>query len=424
MTADPAPAALAPAPAPRAPSFRRALGNRPFFLLWASQLISQSGDFVFDVALLWLVWEATGSDLSVAVVVVAAIVPTVVLGPILGVYADRWPRRTILIGTNLAEAALIAAFSGLVLAHTAPLGLIIAVVFALGVGQQFVRVTSSAMVPQTVDTDDLATANSLMSFSSSTTQIAGLALGGLVVALFGVTLPIAYDALSFLVAAAILVLMSSAVGRPSPPDPGAAPGFAAQFAEGFRYVVGQRYLVEIVAIGVVINFAGNATFALWAPYAAVVLHGGPLTYGLLGAMIAVGSIVGAAAVGKLNVRPIAGRLIFAGLVAFGALVVALGLTHTVPFALAEAFGVGAFVSAINVPLLTAVQARVPARLMGRVMSVLLGLILAAAPFGAIVAGELAVATSIGLVYAAMGALALVTATIGFVAMRDVRDLTY
>jgi predicted MFS family arabinose efflux permease len=406
------------------PSFRRALASRPFFLLWTSQLVSQSGDFVFDVALLWLVLEQTGSVVAVSIVVVAAIVPSVTLGPVLGVYVDRWPRRTILLTTNLAEGGLVAAFSGLVLAHATNLALIVGVVFALGVGQQFVRVTSGAMTPQTVEKADLATANSLETFSSSTTQIAGLSVGGAVVALFGVTLPIVYDAASFFAAALIVLAMSAAIGRPMPVAEGAPARFTEQFAEGFRYVAGQRFLLEVIAIGVVVNFAGNAAFAMWAPYARYVVHGGAATYGLLGAMIALGSVIGALVVGKVDVRAIAGPLIFGGLFAFGALILGLGLTHSVGPALAEAFAIGGFTAGINVPIFTVVQGKVPERLTGRVISVLLALVLAAAPFGAYFAGVFAQATSIGFLYVAMGILVLVTATVAFATMREVRTLTY
>lgn len=406
------------------PSFRRAFRSRPFFLLWASQLISQSGDFIFDVALLWLVLETTGSVFAVTLTVVATIVPAVLLGPVLGVYADRWPRRTILIGSNLAQGILVAALSGLVLAHATSLALIIAIVFALGVGGQFVRITSNALVPQTVGTTDLTTANSLMSFSNSTTQVVGLAVGGIVVALLGVSLPIAYDAVTFFAAAAIVLAISAAVGRPEPAAPGTERRFAPEFSEGLRYVTGQRLLVELIALGLVINFAGNAAFALWAPYADLVLHGGAATYGFLGAMIAVGAIVGAVLVGKLDVRPIGGQVMLAGVVGFGALELALGLTRSIPVALGLAFAVGVLSSVVNIPLLSAVQAKVPARLMGRVMSVLLGLILAAAPFGAFFAGSLAERTSIGFVFVLSGVLVVATAIFGFAAMREVRTLTY
>ncbi len=70
------------------PSYRRTLRNRPFFLLWLAQLVSQSGDYIFEVALLWLVLELTHSAFDVGIMVTGTILPGVVLGPVLGVYID------------------------------------------------------------------------------------------------------------------------------------------------------------------------------------------------------------------------------------------------------------------------------------------------------------------------------------------------
>jgi MFS transporter, DHA3 family, macrolide efflux protein len=360
----------------------------------------------------------------VSYVVVAAIIPGVTLGPILGVYVDRWPRRTVLIVTNLAEAALVFGLSAIVLAHEAGLAAILAIVLALGVGSQFVRITSNAMVPQMVGTDDLAPANSLLSFSNSTTQVVGLSVGGVVVALFGVVYPIQYDALTFLVAALIVGGMARSVGRPAPVAPGAERRFRADFAEGFRYIAGQRFLLELIALGLVINFCGNAVFALWAPYAARVLHGGAATYGFLGATLALGSILGAAAVGKADFHRNAGQYLLLGIAGMGVVVVLLGLTRSVPFALAESFGFGILLSAVNVPLLVIVQAKVPARLMGRVMSVLFALLLASAPFGAYFAGTIATATSVGFLYVLAGGIMLAAVAVGLVGARAVRAVEY
>jgi MFS transporter, DHA3 family, macrolide efflux protein len=407
-----------------APSFRRALAHPPFLFLWLSQLVSQSGDFVFEVALIWLVLESTHSILAVTSVVVVAILPTVLLGPFLGVYADRWPRRTILLGTNLAEGVLVAALSGLVLAHDASFLLILVVVFALSVGGQFVRVTVGAMTPQTVSKDDLGPANGLQSFSTSSTQIVGLSIGGIVVALFGVTLPITYDAISFFAAALLVLLIARSVGRPEPAPDGAVEGFFAQFREGVAFLAGQRYLLEICLLGCIVNFSGNAMFALWAPYADLVLHGGAATYGFLGAMIALGAIVGAVVAGKLAFRDAVGRVALAGLFGFGVLAVVLGLTDSIPVALGVSFAVGILTSVINLPLLSAIQAKVPERLLGRVMSAFLSLVLVAAPFGAYFAGIVAVRTSVGLVFVVAGILVLATAGFGAVAMRAVRELRY
>jgi MFS transporter, DHA3 family, macrolide efflux protein len=421
---DPLPATPPPPPS-AAPSFRRALGHRPFLLLWSSQLISQSGDYVFEVALLWLVLQTTGSVFAVSLVVVVTLIPVVALGPFLGVYADRWPRRTILIVTNLAEGLMVAALSGLVLAHDASLPVILAIVFGLGVGSQFVRVTSNALVPQTVGVEDLGPANGLLSFSNSSTQVVGLSIGGVVVALVGPELPIAYDAISFLVAALIVGGMAAAIGRPTPTEPGAAaPGFRAEFAEGLRFVVRSRFLMELIAVGLVVNFCGNAMAALWAPYADLVLHGGAATYGTLGAALALGAIVGAVAIGKVNTRTRAGPILFAGDAAVGLLFIGLGLARSIPVAVAESFGCGVLLSVINVPLLTLVQAKVPARLLGRVMAVLMALILAAAPVGAFFAGSLAEATSVAFVFLVCGSIVLAMAGVGWAFAREVRTITY
>ncbi|MGI0129278.1 MAG: MFS transporter [Thermoplasmata archaeon] len=413
-----------PPPAPAAPSFARALGHRPFLLLWSSQLISQSGDFVFEVALLWLVLQQTGSAFYVGVVVAATLVPVVVLGPFLGVYVDRWPRRTILILTNGLEAVLVAGLSGLILAHAANIGGIVAIVVALATGGQVVRITSTAIVPQTVRTEDLAPANSLLSFSSSFNQVVGLSIGGVVVALFGVTIPIEYDALTFAAAAVILGFMSRTVGAPAPSTPGVASGFAAEFAEGFRYVAGQRYLVEIIVLASVINFFGNAVAALFAPYADYVLHGGSTAYGFLGAAVAGGAIVGAVVIGKVNTRGSAGKYLLGGTGAAGAVILAVGLTRSTSLALGEMVALGAMLSVTNIPIFVLLQAKVPGRLMGRVLGVLMAMVLAAAPLGAFFAGTFAEATSVGFVYVVAGAVLLATVAVGAVVMRELRTVTY
>lgn len=408
--------------AARPPSFRRALANRPFRLLWSSQLISQSGDFIFEVALLWLVLEATGSVLAVGLVVTATLIPVVALGPFLGVLVDRWHRRSVLVATNVAEGITVAALSGLVLAHDLSFVLLLVLVAGLGAGGQLVRIASGAMVPQSVARDDLAPANSLYSFSGSLNQVVGLSVGGVVVALLGVTLPIEYDALTFFGAAILVAAIPREVGAPAPPAEGAPARFAAQFLEGFAYLRRQRFLVEAIVLGIVVNFCANAVSALWAPYAALVLHGNSATYGFLGAGVAVGSIVGALAIGKADTRRSAGRYLFGGVAGVGGALLALGLTATEAAALPEAFALGLLLSVANVPIFTLLQAKVPAPLMGRVMAVLMSLILASSPFGAYFAGSFAQAAGVRTVFVVSAGLILATVAVGVLLMRELRDV--
>ncbi len=406
------------------PSFRRTLGNRAFFLLWVSQLVSQSGDFVFEVALLWLVLEVTGSVFAVGVVVAVIALPGVVLGPFLGVYVDRWNRRTILIATNVAEGVAVAFLSGLVVAHAINLPLILAIVFALGTGAQLVRTASGAMLPQVVRTEDLPPANSLLTFSNSVNQIVGLSIGGVVVALFGVALPIEYDAFSFFAAALIVAAISLTFGRPRDSGGQGKPSFFLEFREGLRFIRENGFMVELIILGVIVNFFGSATIALFAPYAKLTLGGNAATYGFLGAAVAIGAIIGAAIVGKVNTRTCAGRFLLTGGIGIGLMFVALGFTTSIPLAFGEALALGIVLSITNVPLFVVIQAKVPGRLLGRVMAAFLGLITAGGPLGAFFAGAFAGAVSIGTVFVVSGVVVVGSMLVGFGVMRELRDVQY
>ncbi|MCI4364987.1 MAG: MFS transporter [Thermoplasmata archaeon] len=409
---------------PERPSFRRALRSRPFLLLWLSQLISQSGDFVFEVALLWLVLEVTGSVFAVGLVVAVTLIPAVVLGPFLGVYIDRWDRRTILLLTNVAEGTVVAALSALLLTHAVGLSVILVIVFLLGTGGQLVRTTTGAMVPQVVSRDDLAPANSLQTFSGSLNQILGLSVGGVVVALFGVTLPIEYDAVSFFVAALIIAGVSRAYSHAADADPAGKNRFFTDFGEGIRFIRENRFMVELILLGIIVNFFGNAAAALFAPYAKLVLHGGAATYGFLGAAVAVGAILGAAVIGKVDTRRSAGKFLMGGGVGIGLVIAALGLTTYVPFAFVEILALGVVISITNIPLFVLVQAKVPGRLLGRVTAAFLSFIVASGPFGAFFAGSFAAATSVGLVFVISGLVVVVSMLLAVVLMKELRDVSY
>lgn len=405
------------------PSYRRALRNRSFALLWGAQVISQSGDFVFEVALLWLVLVTTGSVLAVGIVVAATLLPAVVAGPFLGVLVDRWNRRHLLIGANLAQGGAVAVLSTVVLFGSVDFDLVIAVVLGLALGAQFARLASGAMLPEVVPPEDLGPANALVSFSQSTNQVVGLAVGGAVVGLFGVSIPIEYDAATFVAAALLLLLLPRTLGRVAEHREGAG-SFRAEFNEGARFLLGQRFLVQLVLLGAAVNFFGNLVVALFAPYTFFVLHGGAPTYGALGATLAIGSIVGAAAVGRIDLRARAGRFLFYGAFAISAAVVLLGATATLTLALAEMFVLGVSISVANVPINVLVQAKTPLRLLGRVGAVLSALIVLTGPAGAYLAGAVASSTSIAFALVSSGAVMLAIVAVGFLGMRDLRDATY
>ena len=404
------------------PSYRRVLRSRPFFLLWTSQLVSQSGDYIFEVALLWLVLQLTHSAFAVALIVTGTILPAVVLGPFLGVFVDRWNRRRTLLATNVLQGLVVAALSGLVLAGVTTLSWLFVIVLMLGSGATIVRVATNAYVPSVVTTADLSPANSLLSVSGSTNAILGLSLGGVLVALFGVTLPIEYDAVTFFAAAVLLLLISPNAGAQT--APATAPSFRSEFSEGMGFIRSHRFLLELIAIGIVLNFFGNGVAALLAPYAAFVLHGGAAVYGFLGAFFSIGSLLGAGAMGRVDTRRSAGRYLFGGGLSAGAVVLGLGLVDNMPIALSLMIALGAGLAVTNIPISVLIQAKVPGRLLGRVGAAFSALVSLTGPAGPIFAGWLAQRWSVSGVFLLTGAVFVVVLALGAVTMTSLRSIEY
>jgi len=385
--------------------------------------VSQSGDFIFEVALLWFVLELTGSAFDVALILTGTILPGVVLGPFLGVYVDRWNRRRTLIVTNVIEGVVVAGLSGLLLAGAINLAGLFAIVLVLGAGSTTVRVATNAYVPSVVAPEDLPPANGLLSVSSSMNQIVALSLGGLFVALLGVTLPIEYDALSFFAAAALLFTISDGSAAPAPPADGAA-NFRREFAEGLSFIREHRFMVEIIVIGIVVNFFGNGLFAIFAPYAAYVLHQGAAAYGFLGAFVAAGAILGAAAIGRVDTHRTAGRYLFGGGLSVGVVVLALAWATTLPAAFALMLALGITLSVTNVPLQVVLQAKVPGRLLGRVGAAFMALVMGTSPAGPIFAGWLAEKWSVSGVFLVSGIVFVVVIGVGALTMPALRNVEY
>src|SRR5438093_7986929 len=91
----------------RALSHWRLLFGRDFGLVWLSQLVSQVGDGISNLALLWFVYSITGSPVKTTIIGLLHTIPPIVLGPLIGVYVDRLPKKFFLIGSNIFRAVLI-----------------------------------------------------------------------------------------------------------------------------------------------------------------------------------------------------------------------------------------------------------------------------------------------------------------------------
>ncbi len=202
--------------------------NRSFGLLWLGQLLSAGGDWLLAVAVPVYVFRLTGSARDTGLAVVAQILPWLVVGPVAGVFADRWSRRRIMIGADLACACAVAA---LMLAdRQGLLWLVLLAILAENSSNAFFSPAYQGAVPALVGREgDLATANSWSAAASGIVRLACAPLGGTLYALAGFRLPVAADVGTYL-ASALLVSVAPAL-RATAPAPAAVsprlrPGYA------------------------------------------------------------------------------------------------------------------------------------------------------------------------------------------------------
>ena len=407
-------------------SYTRILRNRPLLLLWLGQLVSRSGDYVFDVAVVWLVLKMTGSALNVGLTVGTSALPSVLIAPIAGVYVDRINRRRLLLVSNAVQAAICLAIALSYSLGDVSFPILLLLLFALNAAGQFAGGAVSAMLPRIVPPTDLAAANGLFTMGSSFNQLLGYGLGGIAILALGIDVPVLYDALTFVFALSMIWLIPAAYGSAvREGEPVAMPRpFLESFVEGLSYIRGNRVLLEIVALAISINFFGGSVGALIAPYAEKVLGGNASAYGFLLAAFSLGSIAGALAVGKVNVREHVGSILFGGLAATGALVILFGMASVTWAALVISVVMGFFEAAINLPIQVLVQVKIPGNILGRTIGTLGALVSLTVPLAAFVSGGLASMLPLPLTYQLLGALILITSTVTFTQLTNLRSASY
>ncbi|MDE1820782.1 MAG: MFS transporter [Euryarchaeota archaeon] len=418
-------------PGAQAPSYRRVLRTPSLGLLWASQLVSQSGDYVFDVALIWYVAQRSAlSPLDIASVSIAAFVPWIVLSPLIGTLIDESNRRTALLVSNLVQAAVVGLLAYLVLVRAFALGPILVLVMVLNSGGVAVGVSARSMLAHIVAKEDLSAANGIFFFSNSANQLLGFSLGGVVVALAGSALPIEYDALTFVVAAALVISIAPKAGEVPPLPGGREPGpwwkrFWPDLKAGASYVHGHQTLRRMLLMVTFSTFVLNGYTVLSVLYVYdVVGSHSALSYGAFLASMAAGGTLGSILIGRIDARAHVGTALFLGTGGLGAITALLGVAHFLALGLLLAFLLNASGALVTVSSSSWIQAQVPEALQARVWGYT-GLTRAGAPAGAALVGGLAsggytvpaIMLGVGL-----GVLALVGVL--HVAFRDLRSVSY
>jgi MFS family permease len=360
--------------------------NRNFALLWSGQAVSYVGDFVFDTTLLLWIAARIGAGQSWAPVAVSGVlacifVPTLVGGPLAGVFVDRWDKRRTMLAMDALRAFLVASlllasgivplpwFAGGSMPAAGQLAMIYAVVLLTTSCQQFFGPARMALIGDIVDEDQQARASGMAQVTMSLAAVIGPPLAAPLLFSFGVQWALLVNAASFIVSFATIALVHA---------PPAARSVAVgeqgdawrELIEGIRFFAHNRVLMTVlVSISVALLGAG-ALNALDIFFVTGNLHTSASLYGYLSSAFGIGAVVGAILASIYAERVGPARLFWAALLITGmGLLVYARLTSFWP-AVVFLCIVGIPVAALNVTVMPLLLQSTPRDLIGRVSAVL------------------------------------------------------
>jgi len=378
--------------------------NGNYGRLWAGHTISVFGDFIFDTTLvLWIAAVIargqTWAPLAVSGVFIATTIPMILVGPIAGVFVDRWNKRRTMLVMDVMRAALVALLiltSGVAPLPFLPdgrlpllwqLGVVYAVVFPLNTFGQFFRPASLALTGDIVPAETQARAMGLSQASMSIAMILGPSLGAPLFVAFGPEWALGINAFSFVVSY-LLIQSIAAPPAVSSAVEGVRPSFWREFAGGLHFFLRSRVLVVMTLSATIIMFGGGALNALDYFFVTENLHAPISFYGLLSGAMGVGVIAGAIVAGAFAQKIGLTRTLWLSMLGISLVVIVYARSADIWVAIIFIAVAGVFQAALNVAVGPLLLQSAPREMVGRVSSILNPIVMLAMLAGAALAGYL------------------------------------
>ncbi len=362
----------------------RALRHRNFQLFFSGQLISLIGTWMQSVAQSWLVYRLTGSALLLGSVGFASQVPVFLFAPLGGITADRYNRRHIVIGTQVAAMLLAFILAALTLLHKVQVWHVFVLASLLGVVNAFDIPGRQSFLVDMVGKEDLMNAIALNSSMFNGARVIGPAIAGILVAKIGEGWCFFVNAVSYI--AVIIGLLMMNVRSPAR---AAMASPLEHMMEGFRFVNRTGPIRALLLLLGLVSLVGMPYVVLMPIFADQILHGGARGLGILMGATGVGALLGALTLAFREGVKGLGRWVAWCSAGFGASLVVFSLSHNFWVSVILLLPVGYTIMLQMASSNTLIQAMVPDALRGRVMAVYSMMFMGMAPIGALFGGALA-----------------------------------
>jgi MFS family permease len=360
--------------------------KHPNYKLWFSgQIVSLFGSWMQTTAQGFFIFELTHSPAFLGYVGFATGIPTWLLMVYAGVIADRYPRRTILIITQIAMMVLAFILALLTFTGVVQPWHIILLAFGLGVVNAFDAPARQAFVNELVDKEDLINAIALNATMFHSGAAIGPAIAGITYALVGPAWCFTINGISFL---AVIYNLQKMKFEPQQKKI-SEKSFLKDLIDGLRYLKGQKIIIRIMLIISVSSLLGMSLATLFPAWAVKILHGDATTNGLLQTARGVGAVICSLIVAYSSKNMERGKILRYGMIAMPLLMLLFSFNRSFVLSCLILIGIGAAVIAINNLANGLIQTIVEEEFRGRVMAIYSFAFFATMPIGALFIGMLA-----------------------------------
>ena len=351
--------------------------NRNFARLWSGQSISNVGDFVFDTTL--SLWIATiiakgqsWAPLAVSGVILATSIPIFLVGPIAGVFVDRWDKRRTMLAMDATRALLIALLLPVAIGKLSifwQLGAIYAIVFLASACAQFFNPARFTFIGDVVEEQYRARASGLGQTTQSLASIIGPPIAAPLLFVVGVQWALIVNSLSFVVSflAILAVRAPHIAGSAEAAQHGT---FFQDFRAGIRFFASSRVLVVILVTVILVQLGAGAINAVGVFFTIQNLHVPANLYGFMDAGFGIGAVAGAILASVFASRLGETRTFWVSLVAVGVAIMVLARMTNFGLGVVVLALVGLTIAPVNVVIGPLILHVTPRELIGRVMAVI------------------------------------------------------
>ena len=359
-----------------------------FRKLWFAQFVSVFGDFLALFGVISLItfrWH--GNVMQVTWVSIAYMVPLALVGPVAGVFVDRWNVKRVMVASDLIRA-----FLALLLVWTTDVRQICAILFAISTVSSFFAPSQSVTVRTLIPVDKLLAANALMSQAFYTVRLVSPAAAGALISAMSERACFVLDAASFAFSG-LMILTITIDRKPAAASGKTMKGFLTDFTSGNRFIFTHPSLAFVISSMVAAMFVMSCFSPLISIYVRDALLAsskrGPLLFGIVSSMVGVGLILGTQVINRLGHGRSKKDIVLAGLLVASCAVGLLAAFRNFIGASSATFLMGIGFSFVIVSAQTLMQQETPREMIGRVSSSFMSLFSVAQVLGLLVSGRLA-----------------------------------